>query len=196
MTNSTYRVTYTHVYFWGSYLSQWAWTPFTGNFPKLNFSKTKLMPLENGVWQKFNFESCEQYMMASKAIIFNDIDTFNLICAERDPAKCKQLGRKVKNFNDETWQKFAKQIVFLGNFYKFTQDVNSIKFLLTECDNKIIVEGSPYDKIWGVGLKWDDPAIENENNWKGTNWLGETIMAVRDYLNLGFDNRHNPFDLL
>ena len=133
---------------------------------------------ENGV----TYCCCEQYMMAKKAELFNDAETLKKILASTDPREIKALGREVKNFDVKVWQENCRDIVFNGNLLKFSQNEDLKAFLLSTKD-ELIVEASPYDKIWGVGLKFDDPKIKNKDTWQGTNWLGEAIMQVRDYLN-------------
>lgn len=187
----TFRSTPTHVYFWGGYFSQWASTSFSGDLPGLTMISGETYLLRK---EQLIFNCTEQYMMAAKASIFGDTDTLKLIMESDDPREIKALGRKVKNFDEAIWREHARNIVYLGNFYKFTQD-NDAKAYLDESGSRYIVEGSPYDKIWGVGLAWDDPAIEIQANWRGTNWLGDVIMAVRDDIaSFGIDE--NPWGLL
>jgi ribA/ribD-fused uncharacterized protein len=129
-------------------------------------------------WQKSYFVaedkhySCaEQYMMGQKALIFNDFETFEKILSEDNhPGLIKTLGREVKNFNS---------IVLNGNYYKFTQNEEMLEMLIST-GNKILVEASPFDKIWGIGLSEDNKNIENPNYWKGQNLLGFALMEVRD----------------
>lgn len=149
-------------FFYGGYYSQW--------FP----SKMRI--------NNISYCNCEQYMMSKKADLFGDIDIFNKIMNETNPKVIKNLGKKVKNFDEKVWDKVKYSIVFVGNYYKFKQNETLRKHLLN--DNKIIVEASPYDKIWGIGLGKDNPIeyLENPNNWKGQNLLGFAIMHVRDYL--------------
>ena len=84
-------------------------------------------------------------------------------------------------FDDELWRKGARECVKLGNYAKFSQNEKLGTFLLATGD-KILVEGAHYDAVWGVKLAWDDPLILDEANWRGTNWLGECLMATRDTL--------------
>lgn len=169
----TMRETSSHVYFWGGIYSQWHISNITLHAPVLRMNQ--LVPA--GDFGMFN--CAEQYMMASKALLFGDHDALQKIMNSKDPREQKALGRTVQGFNDTVWRQHARSIVFLANWGKFTYDGHFLKTLLDTGD-KIIVEGSPYDRVWGVGLSWDDPAIEDATNWRGTNWLGECIMAVRD----------------
>lgn len=123
----------------------------------------------------------EQYMMAEKAKLFNDSETLNLIMDETDQKTIKDLGRMVKNFNSNIWDENKYNIVLKGNFAKFSQNNNLKEFLLSTNDS-IIVEASPYDKVWGIGMKQDDKNILDVSKWKGENLLGFALMEVRDML--------------
>jgi ribA/ribD-fused uncharacterized protein len=121
-------------------------------------------------------------MMAEKAILFNDLESWKKITDRLiGPFAQKKLGRMVKGFNKDEWEKVARDIVFSANYAKFTQHPDLLKQLL-ETENKIIVEASPIDCIWGIGMSCDDPGIEDPKNWRGTNWLGEAIMIVREHI--------------
>lgn len=139
-------------------------------------------------WFPSNFEvdgikyNCaEQYMMAEKARLFEDEETRAEILASSDPKIIKALGRKVKNFTVEKWAPVSKDIVVKGNMQKFAQNVELLQFLQST-DNKVLVEASPYDTIWGIGMRKTDEGILNPNNWKGYNQLGFALMEVRDAL--------------
>lgn len=123
----------------------------------------------------------EQYMMYNKAKLFNDHSTAAEIMCVRDPKKIKALGRKVKNFKEEVWDKNKFEIVVRGNVLKFSQNKELKEFLLSTND-AVLVEASPYDKVWGVGLKRDDIKINNPNKWQGENLLGFALMEVREEL--------------
>lgn len=157
------RITKTHIYFWGSFYSQWA----------------KYDMIDNSLQQKFS--SCEQYMMYHKAILFKDKESAQKILDTNDVKKQKELGRKVKNFNESEWNKHKFDIIVKGNLLKFSQN-EEIKAELISSGDKILVEASPYDKIYGVGLKWNNDLILDERNWKGENLLGKALMQVREIL--------------
>ena len=127
------------------------------------------------------YNSAEQYMMAQKALLFDDIKTYDKIMSLSNPSKIKALGRLVKNFNQEIWDKHKEDIVFNGNLLKFSQNKKLCKQLLATGD-KEIVEASPTDTIWGIGLAETDPDIYDKSKWRGTNLLGKAIMKVRDVL--------------
>ena len=123
----------------------------------------------------------EQYFMWKKAITFNDKEIANQIWYTPDPKEAKKLGRKIKGFSDEVWDKVKEQVMYDVVLAKFTQNTTLANLILSsEFDNKHFVEGSPYDQIWGVGIIFSDPAIMDEKNWKGKNLLGKTLDMVRD----------------
>jgi ribA/ribD-fused uncharacterized protein len=124
---------------------------------------------------------CEQYMMAKKALFFGDNDTHKKIMGTTSPKEQKKLGREVKNFNEGQWNKVAKDIVEEGNYAKFSQN-KSLKDILLATKGTSLVEASPYDTIWGIGLREGDPLTLNRETWRGTNWLGEVLDKVRDRL--------------
>ena len=189
--NMNFRLTDTHVYFLGGYFSQWAHSPFSGAIPGLRYTSSgqQLHPVGT-----IRFSCCEQYMMAAKAMMFEDQETLLEIMDATHPGDMKRLGRKVKNFDVDVWNRHARDVVYLGNFYKFTQH-NGAKDFMDHTKDKIVVEGADYDKIWGVGIAWDDPQIEDEASWQGTNWLGQCIMRVREDRSIHGDSI-NPWTLL
>ena len=151
--------------FWGGPFSQWTEAPIE----------------IDGVTYNCN----EQYMMAEKARLFGDEEALKGIMNTRDPRTQKAWGRKVKGFDKAKWEEVqengmphCRNVVYAANYAKFTQN-EGMKMVLMETGDKVIVEASPYDKIWGIGLAEDDPKALNESEWKGMNWLGEAIMQVR-----------------
>ncbi|MDA0022653.1 NADAR family protein [Brachyspira hyodysenteriae] len=133
------------------------------------------------------FNCMEKYMMYNKALLFDDKDIANEILNNNQPKAIKELGRKVKNFNDELWDKMKYKIVFTGNYYKFSQKTDLRNFLIST-KNKVLVEASPYDKVWGIKMKYDDENIENPFYWKGENLLGFALMEVRDEIKRVYKN--------
>ncbi|ADL51188.1 NADAR family protein [Clostridium cellulovorans] len=123
----------------------------------------------------------EQYMMAEKARLFGDDETLEKIIKSKEPKEIKDLGRQVKNFDENLWNEKRYSIILNGNYAKFLQNEDLRQFLIGT-KGKVLVEASPYDKIWGIGLSADDEKIENPMLWKGTNLLGFALMEVRDEL--------------
>lgn len=142
-------------------------------------------------WYKSDFEEeneliyncCEQYMMAKKAQLFNydgdNSELLKMILVESCPKKIKSLGRKVKNFNEEKWNKWKYNIVLYANRLKFSQNQEILDILLSTEDT-IIAEASPYDKIWGIGIR-EKPGL-TKCDWNGKNLLGQVLMQVRSEL--------------
>lgn len=127
------------------------------------------------------YSSVEQYMMKMKAELFSDTDIGEQIMKTNDPKKVKSLGRKVKNFDVSVWEQHALDIVAKGCYYKFKQN-EKLKRILLGTQDKTLVEASPYDKIWGIGLSADNPLAWSRDTWLGTNWLGEALCRAREQI--------------
>lgn len=128
------------------------------------------------------YHTTEQYMMASKAQLFGDEETLCEIMKAYSPAEYKKLGRKVKGFDAAIWDERKLDIVVEGNRAKFGQNPDLKEFLLATGD-AILVEASPYDKIWGIGMDRETALNGSIDDWKGENLLGCALMEVRDWLN-------------
>lgn len=129
--------------------------------------------------QEIDYFCAEQYMMAHKALLFQDNETFAKICDAKTVKECKELGRGVKNFDQKVWDTFKLEIVMVGNYHKFSQNPDLAEYLKST-EGKVLVEASPYDKIWGIGFN-KERAFENRSKW-GQNLLGEALMVVRENL--------------
>lgn len=127
------------------------------------------------------FPTAEHYMMAEKARVFNNEALINEILADSNPQKAKALGRKVTGFTNEIWNQHRFEIVVKGNIYKFSQN-NELKQFLISTKNRVLVEASPNDKVWGIGLTEDDKNASNPFKWKGLNLLGFALMEARRIL--------------
>jgi ribA/ribD-fused uncharacterized protein len=151
--------------------------------PKSGLSKTCFSQ-----WYESSFEregllyrTAEHFMMAEKARLFGDSDAEQRVLAALSPGEAKRIGRSVKGFNESLWKQKRFSIVVSGNLYKFTQNDELKQFLLNTGD-RVLVEASPVDNIWGIGLAADDARVENPNLWKGQNLLGFALMEVRGKL--------------
>ena len=127
------------------------------------------------------YPTAEHYMMAEKARLFDDHATEKEILASSHPGEAKQLGRKVSDFDQAQWDSQRTEIVIRGNIAKFQQD-DDLKTYLLNTAQRILVEASPRDQVWGIGLSADDPAAEQPGLWQGLNLLGFALMKVRDQL--------------
>ena len=148
-------------FFWGGPFSQWYKSSFTE--------------------YDLKFNTAEQFMMYRKAMLFQDFNVAKMILKESNPRNQKALGRQVKNFNVNEWNKVAREIVYQGNRLKFTQNLELKKQLLAT-EGRLLVEASPFDNIWGIGLSMKDTINLDRRYWKGTNWLGKALTKVREDL--------------
>lgn len=127
------------------------------------------------------FATAEHYMMVRKAELFGDAASAQLILSARTPKDAKALGRTVRGFSDELWLANRDEIVFTGNWHKFSQNP-ALKQVLLKTANAILVEASPVDAIWGIGLAEDHPKARQPADWPGLNLLGFALMKVREKL--------------
>lgn len=127
------------------------------------------------------YKTAEHWMMAHKAKLFGSDEIFSKILANPDPGAAKGFGRKVQNFDAHVWDENKVKIVIEGNFHKFKQNEDLKNFLLTT-RGKVLVEASPVDSIWGIGLAGDHEDVLSPAKWRGPNLLGYALMTVRDLL--------------
>ena len=127
------------------------------------------------------YNTAEQYMMAQKALLFDDKEVFDQIMLADNPRDYKALGRKIRNFDSNVWDVRKYDIVVEGNRAKFSQNDDLKEYLLSTGD-AILVEASPYDRIWGIGLYPGQAAKGTVDQWRGLNFLGAALMDVRDWL--------------
>lgn len=174
MTNAYEQEGQFHL-FWGGPFSQWLDSEFE----------------IDGV----TYNCCEQYMMAEKARLFKDDEALEAIMDSCDPREQKAIGRTVSNFDKDEWEKilpwgdddekpYCWQIVWKCNYAKFTQNPGLLEALM-ETGDKLLVEASPYDAIWGIKLGEEDPRAQDRSQWQGLNWLGEVITDVREAIRDG-----------
>lgn len=133
----------------------------------------------------------EQYMMYHKAKLFNDQVIMQKVLDARDPRQHKRLGRLVSRFDEQVWKENRLKIVYQGNKEKFTQNTDLMK-ALKRTRGTTLVESSPYDKIWGIGMKGDDPKAKDRGKWKGLNLLGKVLTYLRCEL---LEERYDHLDL-
>lgn len=149
-------------YFWGhsgeyACLSNWSATPF---------EKDSLL-----------FLTSEHYMMYEKAMLMNDARTAIKILNAFSPKEAKRLGRTVKNWDESKWVEHRERIMYEGCMAKFQSNPDIKKTLLSTYP-KHLVEASPFDSIWGIGMKATHKDVEDKSKW-GLNLLGKTLDRVR-----------------
>ena len=139
-----------------------------------------------------SYDTAEQYMMSEKALLFNDLDMYRMIMNEPDPNRCKKLGRQVKGFVGHIWDEAFREILFHGNLGKLQFDIEIVDALL-RTGNAVLIEASPFDDIYGAGMKKDDLLNPDGSlktlpqNWhkknsdrQAENNLGFILMGIRD----------------
>ena len=127
------------------------------------------------------FACAEQFMMHGKAVLFDDQEVAAEILATEDPRKHKALGRKVRNFDDKIWKRERVAIVTAGSRAKFSQNPALREVLLATAPTEL-VEASPTDRIWGIGMTSKNPDCLDRTKWRGQNLLGQILTRVRDEL--------------
>ncbi|MEU5741054.1 NADAR family protein [Streptomyces tendae] len=147
-----------------SCLSQWWPSPFT----------------VDGV----EYATAEHWMMAGKAQLFADAEAERRVLAAAHPAGAKKAGRLVRGFDEAVWERERFRIVVEGSVHKFASDPALRAFLLGT-GGRVLVEASPVDRVWGIGLAADDEAAQDPERWRGPNLLGFALMAARERLRAG-----------
>ncbi|GAA4610333.1 hypothetical protein GCM10023195_42340 [Actinoallomurus liliacearum] len=142
-------------------LSQWYPAPFT----------------VDGV----RYATAEHYMMAGKARLFGDAEAEERVLADDDPGKAKGAGRRVRGFDEDVWAEHRYRLVVAANEAKFGQRPPLRDFLLATGE-RVLVEASPYDTVWGIGLSASQPEAVRPSAWRGLNLLGFALMDVRTAL--------------
>lgn len=160
-----------YVFFWGHQEKQ-------GQTTKSCFSQWYDSPFVEG---DTKFLTAEHYMMHAKALLFDDLAAAKKVLSAKTPGEAKSIGREIQNFNEEQWLKNRFEIVVNANLAKFSHN-SELKHFLISTGDRVLVEASPVDKIWGIGLVKGDPLAENPNNWQGLNLLGYALMEVRSQL--------------
>ena len=160
------------LFFWGHQPNK------DGSISKTCFSQWWLSSFEV---DKVIYKTAEHWMMAKKAELFNDNDVLAKIIKANSPAEAKKFGREVRNYDDKVWLANRYEIVKQGNYHKFSQNPDLAAFLINTND-RVLVEASPVDPIWGIGMASDHKDVLNPEKWKGLNLLGFALMEVRDEL--------------
>ncbi|WP_414930703.1 NADAR family protein [Streptomyces sp. SHP 1-2] len=127
------------------------------------------------------YPTAEHWMMAAKARLFGDAEAERRVLAAAHPAEAKRAGRLVRGFDEAVWRRERFRVVTEGGVHKFGADPALRAYLLSTGD-RVLVEASPVDRIWGIGLSADDPAACDPHRWRGENLLGFALMAARDRL--------------
>jgi len=127
------------------------------------------------------YPTAEHYMMTMKAGTFGDLGTARRIRNAPHPRDARSLGRKITPFDEAIWARNRVQVVTRGNLAKFSQNLSLREYLLSTGD-KVLVEASPHDPVWGIGLAAGHPQAADPRRWRGLNLLGFILMDVRTQL--------------
>jgi ribA/ribD-fused uncharacterized protein len=128
-----------------------------------------------------HYATAEHFMMAEKARLFKDEAALEKILEVFEPAAAKALGRDVKNFDEAVWEKARFDAVLRGTLAKFGAHADLKTFLLSTGE-RVLVEASPRDKVWGIGMGAQHPDARTPSKWKGKNLLGFALMTARAQL--------------
>ncbi|MFJ1736573.1 NADAR family protein [Streptomyces sp. NPDC088254] len=127
------------------------------------------------------YATAEHWMMAGKARLFGDAEAERQVLAAGHPAEAKKAGRLVRGFDEATWERERLRIVVEGSVHKFAAHPELRRFLLNTGD-RVLVEASPVDRVWGIGLSARDDGAWDPRRWKGPNLLGFALMEARERL--------------
>jgi len=162
-----------YIYFWGH-------TSKSPAVTKTCFSQWFPSPFQE---RGSRFLTAEHYMMYQKAKLFDDSDAMSQVLKSVDPGKAKAIGRTVRGFDQAVWEQHRMGIAVSGNVAKFSSNSEMKKFLIGTGD-RILVEASPVDRIWGIGLDEKNPLSADPSKWRGDNLLGFALMETRELLSV------------
>ncbi|MGV6809090.1 MAG: NADAR family protein [bacterium] len=168
------------------FLFFWGHTQKTKHIDKSCLSQWFAAPF---VLERITYPTAEHYMMAQKARLFGDEARVKKIMQSSHPHQAKTLGRQVENFDEVLWQHYRMDYVLAGNIAKFSQHKALAHFLLNT-RSRILVEASPHDRIWGIGLDEKHPHTQQPQYWLGDNLLGFALMQVREQLSKKISVNH------
>ncbi|MFD0317563.1 NADAR family protein [Streptomyces flavalbus] len=127
------------------------------------------------------YATAEHWMMAAKARLFGDADAERAALAAGHPSEAKKAGRLVRGFEEAVWRRERLALVTEGNVHKFAAHTELREYLLRTGD-RVLVEASPVDRVWGIGLAATDEGASDPERWRGENLLGFALMAARERL--------------
>ena len=163
----TERITDEFVFFHGGPLSNW-------------HRCSIWVPTDSG---NLEFRSSEQLFMYIKARTFNDFEAAQKILECTTPREAKELGRQVKGFDESAWERVRESVMLYAVSYKFKNPDLRQYLLSSKFSGKSFVEGSPTDRVWGIGVDWRDSLADDKKNWRGMNLLGKCLDKVRQNIN-------------
>lgn len=160
-----------YVFFWGH----------TQRGPEIDQSCLSQWFPSKFVHSSVTFETAEHFMMYHKAVLFGDSEIASRILEVRSPGEAKALGRKVRGFDKDAWIKIRWDIVVAGNYAKFSQN-EPLREYIVATGSRVLVEASPVDQIWGIGMDRVSAIDLHPKEWRGENILGFALMEARSRL--------------
>jgi hypothetical protein len=124
-----------------------------------------------------HFHTSEHYVMYHKALLMGDEEIARAVLEDPDPHSAKKWGQRVKPWSQDIWNRERCRIMYEACFAKFQAE--DMRQRLLNTGDAVLVEASPYDKIWGIGLLKTDKNARNPQRWKGLNLLGKVLMKIR-----------------
>ena len=120
----------------------------------------------------------EHWMMAEKARLFGDHVALARVLRADTPGEAKAIGREVRGYDDDVWGAARFDIVARGCEAKFASD-EALHDYLVRTGDRVLVEASPRDRIWGIGMSASHPDATDPRKWRGENLLGFALMKAR-----------------
>ena len=127
------------------------------------------------------YPTAEHFMMTAKARLFGDAEMAARIPVAGHPQEAKALGRRVRGFDEQLWAQRRFDLVVAGNVAKFGQHPALRDYLLATGE-RVLVEASPRDRIWGIGMSAANELATSPGQWRGGNLLGFALMEARHQL--------------
>ena len=119
-----------------------------------------------------------------------------VLVAEDEPALLDLISRNLRVRGFEVfeatnglealavWERERFGIVVEGSVHKFAAHPGLRAFLLGT-GGRVLVEASPVDRVWGIGLAANDDGAFDPRRWPGENLLGFALMEARERLRAG-----------
>ena len=130
------------------------------------------------------FNCSQQHYQYEKAQHFGDKKTAEMILKSKNPRMQKFLGRQVRGYSDQEWDKKRVEIMYRVILTKFQACPELRKRLLEDVKpNYIIAESGPVgERFWGTGRPLHSNGACNPDEWEGENMLGNILKQVYTYL--------------
>ena len=129
--------------------------------------------------------------MTEKARLFHDHRVLEYIMSTSEPQSHKRIGRSVQGLDNAIWERKRQNAALARTFAKFSQNPE-MKHHSLGTGNERLAKASPFDQVWGTGLRADDSDAHNPHLWRGKKLLGQALYTVRDLLRHNTDGLVHP----